>query len=509
MSANPMIIPESERYGGLKPLVFEYVDIVARIRDARQDLAQQWPQFFLYLALPWVVDPMQLSPEQKEFLEGRKREITELGFDGAEAKKRLEDVLARDKHLADCCPTLLHFSTFLDTFFITAAADAKRQGADQQRLGFAYDEFENLTYRQGRFKRIALSHIFNLNMEGNSTSFEGADAELNIRIERLDGNTIPGILGESGFQAFLHPAGIGDCFVVEEEGASEVDDLKWLFGKWQKALAFAQVLQYFQDGVVHIGYSVPLFQPNWANQIRRTGLFFLGEPRRIAYEGAEKMYMLGGREKERLTTWWKAATTERIASYVMNKKGKLRQAIYRAGTYYESSHQRVHNVERLLALAVAVESLFSPTDKGELKFRISQSAAQFIGQTPDERERVFKSISKMYDLRSMLVHGSYNVDDYDAGRFVSAGEIDEWASYLRRALLGFLTLYFRGDVLAGRDMVLQRIATANFDDAEGDKLRKEADLETLFAELSSSPGEGITASVFRSIIPQQKPPVSR
>jgi hypothetical protein len=119
-----------------------------------------------------------------------------------------------------------------------------------------------------------------------------------------------------------------------------------------------------------------------------------------------------------------------------------------------------------------------------------QSAAQFIGQDPDERERVFRSISKMYDRRSALVHGSYNVDDYDAGRFVSAEEVDEWATYLRRALLGFLTLYFRGDVQASRDPVLERIAKASFEDAEGNKLRKEAEIETLFAELSGGSRKG-------------------
>jgi hypothetical protein len=43
---------------------------------------------------------------------------------------------------------------------------------------------------------------------------------------------------------------------------------------------------------------------------------------------------------------------------------------------------------------------------------------------------------------------------------------------------------------AGRDVVLQRIAAANFDSAEGDKLSKETDLEPLFVELSSGSGKG-------------------
>jgi Apea-like HEPN len=483
LATNPMVIPESERFAGLRDLITEFVDVVAAIRDAYPKLAQEWPQFFLFLSYPWIVDETLLSDDQKQFLERRKQEIAELKFDGAAGKKKLEKVLARDKHIAECCPTLLHLANFLDSFFITATADAKRQGASQDRLDFAYSEFESLTYRQGRFKRISLSHLFNFDMEGNSATFAADNAQANVRIERLDASTIPGILGESGFQAFLHPAGIGDCFVVDEEGASAVDDYKWLLEKRQKALTFAQVLQYFQDGVVHVGYSAPFFLPNWANQIRRAGLFFLGEPRRFSYEGAKKMYMVRAAEKERLSRWWKAATTERIVNYVANKKGKLRQAIYRAGQYYESSHERADNVERLLALAVAIESLFSPSDKGELKFRISQSAAQLVGREPDEREQVFKSIAKMYDRRSALVHGSYDVDDYDAGRFVTTTEIDDWTAHVRRALLGFLALYFKGDMQASREPVLQRILSANFSDVEGDKLRKEADLETVFTEL--------------------------
>lgn len=497
MSASAMVIPEAERYAGLRPAVLGFVESVAQIRTANPDLAREWPQFFLFLIYPWILDRGQLSPEQKDFLERRRREVAALDFDGEKATKELEGILAKDTHLSECCPTLLHFANFLDMFFITATADARREGAAQDRIDFAYGEFESLIYRQGKFKRIALSHVFNFEMEGTSALFKAINPDLNIRIERLDSSTIPGILGESGVQAFLHPPGIGNCFVVEEEGSSKADDLSWLLEKWKKALAFAQVLQYFRDGVVHIGYSVPFFQPNWANQIRRNGLFFVGEPRRTPYENATKMYLLDAAEKERLAGWWEAATTERIANYLINRKGKLRQAIYRAGTYYESSHQKATNVERLLALAIAVESLFSPSDQGELKFRICQAAAQFIGRDANERKGVFESVSKMYKRRSSLVHGSYDVDDYDEGRFVTAGEVDEWASHIRKALLGFLALYFRGDIQADRDSILQRITAANFDDAEGERLREEANMEVVFAEVNRADEQGVTGAVFR------------
>jgi len=486
MSALPMAIPESERFPGLRELLFQFVETVAAIKAANPLLAQGFPQFFSFLSYPWVLEIAAQSDDQKVFLEQRRRENLALRFNGDEAKKRLEEILSNDKHIRDCCPTLLHLVNFLDSFFVTPVADATLQGASQDQLDFAYSEFENQTYGQGRFKRIALSHLFNFEMDGNSATFSSNDARLNIRLERLDASTIPRILGESGAQAFLHPIGIGNCFVVEEEEASAVDDFTWLVEKRQKALAFAQVLQYLQDWVVHVGYSVPFFQPSWANQIRRSGLFFLGQPRRIPYEGASRRYKIGSAENDKFGKWWKAATSERIVQYIGNKKGKLRQAIYRAGQYYESSHERTDNVERLLALAVAVESLFSPSDKGELKFRISQSTAQLIGKDPEEREEIFKSISKMYDRRSALVHGAYDVDAYDAGEFVTATEIDQWSAYLRRSILAFLALYFRGELQATRDPVLLRIAKANFNDVDGDALRKDADIETVFAELANA-----------------------
>jgi hypothetical protein len=486
MATNPMIIPIAERYAELRGFLAMYVDVVATIRDGNPNLAQQFPQFFLFLVYPWLVDRAPLSQDQTTFLERRQREIEQLKFDGETARKQLEEILGSDKHLAECCPNPLYLANFLDTFFITPVADAKRQGMSKERLDFAYDEFDSLTYHQGRFKRIALSHVFNLDMEGNSEVLEALHPQANIRIERLDANTIPGILGESGFQAFLHPAGVGDCFIVEEEGASSADDFQWLIEKQRKAFTFVQVLQYFQDGVVHLGYSVPVFQPGWANQIRRTGLFFLGEARRRPYENGTKPYRIVAAERERLGMWWRGATSEPIAGYLANKKGKLRQSIYRAGQYYESSHERADSVERMLALAIALESLFSPSDRGELKFRICQSAAQFVGTTPSERDQTFASISKLYDRRSALVHGTYNVDDYDAGTFVTAGEIENWASVVRRALLGFLTIYFRGNKEAARDPILQQIAACNFDDTKGAELRESADMHRFFAGITPS-----------------------
>lgn len=490
MATSPMVIPVVERFGNLKQILFEYVEIIAAIRNANPNLVEQQPSLFSFLVFPWVVDYAQLSPAQKDFLERRKLQVGELRFDGERAKGVLEEILAGDKHLAECCLNAVILANYLDSYFIKPVTDAKSAGTTQAQVDFAFTEFERQTYHQGRFRRIALSHLFNFNMAGDSVTFEDeAETIGNIRIERIDPSTIPQILGESGFQAFLHPLDAGNCFVVEEEGASGVDDFQWLSVKRSKAYFFAEVLQYFRDGVVHLGYSVPFFLPNWAHQIRRQGLFFMGNPRRVAYQAGKKPYFMSEADKEQLRLWWKAVTTPAVLEALEDKKGKLRQATYRAAQYYEASHERTEPVERLIALAIGMESLFSPGDQGELNYRISQLAAQFVGKDAKERKEIFSSVKEMYSRRSKLVHGAYDVEKYDKGEFVTADEIDRWAVYLRRACLGFIALYLRaylaGKKVEPREPILDAIAEANFNDAAGEKLREESDIEKLLTEVST------------------------
>jgi hypothetical protein len=272
--------------------------------------------------------------------------------------------------------------------------------------------------------------------------------------------------------------------VLEEEGASDVDDVQWLHERRQKALFFAQVLQYHKDGVVHLGYSTPVFLPDWAGQVRRSGVFFLGELRRSPYESGKTPYSVDAAAKEGLERWWSAATARPTLDALANKTGKLRQAIWRAGDYYESSHRRTDSVDRLIALAIGFESLFSPGDRAEINFRICQTAAQFLGENPAERQQIFSDLKGMYRRRSEIVHGSYDLDKYLSGEFVRAAELDVWAGYLRGAIVGFLALYLKTrDV--GRDRILERVTNLNFDDSKRIELREESDLDSAFRQIAS------------------------
>jgi hypothetical protein len=58
---------------------------------------------------------------------------------------------------------------------------------------------------------------------------------------------------------------------------------------------------------------------------------------------------------------------------------------------------------------IAAESLFlseiGERDRGELRFRLSTRVASLIGDSLDERLRVWKFMRAAYDARSVIVHG--------------------------------------------------------------------------------------------------------
>jgi len=478
MAATRMVIPTSERYSKLKEVISKYVELLASIRTQNPNLIPHRATTFLLLAYPWLADDLATTPDQKAVLVRNRQLFSGLGFNGEEIKNELEETLAQDKHLRECCPTPIHLASYLDKAVVTPLATAKLDGFSLDKLDFVFSEFESSTYHQGRFKRILLTHLFNFDMEANSATVG------DVRIERIGPETILRILGETGPRAFLHPKAIGNCFVVEEEGASAVEDTAWMSEKREKAIWFGELLQYYKDGVVYTGYSAPYFSPEWANEVRRWGLFFLGSTRQLAYERGAKPYMMTTLDREALEIRWNLMQDPRIESALRNKKGELRAAMYRAAEYYEASHERPSPAERLIALAISLESLFSPSDKGELRFRIAQSAAQFIGNDLDERKKIFASLKEMYDKRSALFHGSYDLAKYEQGTFVTAEQIDEWSSYIRRAYVAFLTLHLRGE--NSRTNILNLIGEASFDSAGGEELRRRANVEVLIEELRSA-----------------------
>ena len=61
--------------------------------------------------------------------------------------------------------------------------------------------------------------------------------------------------------------------------------------------------------------------------------------------------------------------------------------------------------ESFLMFMIALECLILPKQDTELSYRLSQRAAWFLGNTPDERKDIKKLIKELYNIRSKIVHG--------------------------------------------------------------------------------------------------------
>ena len=317
-------------------------------------LAVQPRDAFWALCLPWIIELEVPNAESQllSLVQARKIEVLEAGFEGEKIVEGLVNIKASDSHLCECCPTLALLARHFSRNFLSDAVAFIETESDGGRLEQLYEAFEKMTYEQGRFRRSSFTHVFNLDIDGR-------DIEIgDVRIIRLNPDFKGTVLGEQTQEPFLHPPGLGDCFIYSNEAAGVENDESWLQAKRSVAYQFVMLLQYFKSGLVHIGYTSYAFFPQWTHHIRREGLFFIGDPRRIPYQGGRALYRIGSEEQGLLTKYWNAMKTPQIADAINDRSSKLRQAILRAGEYYEKSHETEDAPERLINLAVALEALF-------------------------------------------------------------------------------------------------------------------------------------------------------
>lgn len=161
----------------------------------------------------------------------------------------------------------------------------------------------------------------------------------------------------------------------------------------------------------------------------------------------------------------------------------FRQASLRAGDYFESSLRYESPVERLIALSIALEALFSPGDTHEYSFRIAQTASQLLGRSPEQKRQIYKDLRDLYNRRSELMHGTYNVKKVYDGTYVTHEEIERWSSLIRDGVLRFFTLFLRGkctrdDLMNFRNELLM----SALDPSAAEILQKQSDVDLFLEE---------------------------
>jgi Apea-like HEPN len=477
MVLSDLIVPRERRSAQLKEQVLTLVDAVAQ--QVAHDPALNEEAFpFVRLVSPWLADLSVIDKAQREATEAQKSHLIASGFLGEKHSGMLQAILASDTHLRACCRTTLVLAFYLDRSIINPAVDVRNTGGSLEKLDSLYERFESLTYDQGQYARTAYTHIFNLRIDTEEVDLGGG-----MRLVQVHESVVPMLLGEApALRSFLHPPATGNVFLsCTQTGESAVSDEEWQSVVRARAHELVTVLQYLKDGIVNVGYSVLDFKPAWVNELRKFGLVFIGDPRRLAYKGGTDRYELDSDCLCQLNRWRAALNLDSIKARMHSFNSQLRLTIERAGTYYEGSHERTQADERLISLSIALESMFSPNDQSELSYRICQFASLLLGGDASERLAIFDSFREMYKLRSKLVHGTYDVQKYKNSTFVTEDRLREWANLIRRGILSFVVLYLRGWDETRR--LHDRLEATCFDERTGVALRAEAQIEPFLLEL--------------------------
>ena len=465
-------IPSGERFPHLEAILRDWTEILVRMKRKTDKFA------FVNYLITLAYGAASFPPTNRELLEVA--EDSGLRIDAL--TERLRTILDQDAHLRACCVDRLTLLYYLDRYFINDMASLQASGGPAP-FAERYDGFVELTYNSGRFDRACFLHPFNFATTLPSLQFD------EIVILKLDFANINKLLGQRPLTNFYQRPELGECFIVvrgHDGYGDSADPAGWAHECLKGISPFVQFLQYFKDGLTYVDYYVPHYTPEWVNVIRKgEGVFYLGNPRRTAYEGGAKNYTLEAQELDRATTLWKKH--RRVVMPALAERTRFRETIWRAGDFFEGSFTKETAYERLLALAIALEALFSPGDNRELTFRLCQGASQLVGRSKEHRIYIYAELTRLYRLRSKLVHASYSIEDFINGRFVSHVEIDRWSGIVREAILRFIVLLQRGyNAKDGKDRLHRDLLDSALDQQKGDELREKSDYEQFFNSIVDS-----------------------
>lgn len=72
---------------------------------------------------------------------------------------------------------------------------------------------------------------------------------------------------------------------------------------------------------------------------------------------------------------------------------------------FNYARQRFTDEDRVIDYWISLESLILPTEEAELSFRAPLRVAYLLGDSPEERAKIYHGLRQSYSLRSWLVHG--------------------------------------------------------------------------------------------------------
>jgi len=179
--------------------------------------------------------------------------------------------------------------------------------------------------------------------------------------------------------------------------------------------SFITALRLFKHG--DVSYNAVLYYSKvWRISYSATGPF-------VRIVRSSSKYVLDSSDVECFKNFWKAFE-KTINSFPNNIKFSLR--------WFNKSYLEFNEIDRLLDLAIALETLFQT---GE---RLDLYVAHFIGKNSEERKEIWKDMDKLRKIRGAIVHRGY----YDVDR----GFVDRIEDYYRRSAKIFIESLSEGKI---------------------------------------------------------------
>lgn len=380
----------------------------------------------------------------------------------------LQDLLASDPHLRATCLDAAKLAGALEVILLDHIIDNSAVLAGGPELDELITEYLIGELFSRDYTRTLYFRVDNLFMKRPAFPVPPLNASLSFVADL----SILHITGEPTPTSTLHLPNTGNTFLVFEDTGFG-NDTDWWRDRWTDANTVVTVLKYLKYGIIDIDYSVIHFAPNWVNHVRKYGISMGGRPRT---DVQEDHFTLNEAGHTTVVRYLNAAL--RYRPVLENLQPPLRRSTATAGNYYEGHHRRTTPEDQLIDLVIALESLFSPSDKGELRFRISLNAALLLGNDAEDRTGIMDFVKNMYDHRSALVHGGKSP-------FVSGGlttaDVARLGDLVREAILRLGVLYVRGQ--QDRDQVLNEILQGAFNNTLLEGIRKRSELEVFLAEV--------------------------
>ncbi|WP_454061887.1 hypothetical protein [Candidatus Nitrospira salsa] len=370
----------------------------------------------------------------------RIKEVLERGLTIEFVRNSLSEILSKDPYLQKCCGNIDGLAHTLDVLFFNLLPDETFHepiSLPDRNI----EDFDRQLYKSGEFAKYAFFHLFNFTSSNDDLP---QPPYPDWKILQMESRVIAQLLGENTFLSFLSPPDAGNYFLVapDTEGFNVESLSEWLNRRWNDSSPFRQILQYSRDGIVDIDYVVPYFNPPWVNLIQRRGIYYSGMPRQHPTTPHLEYLLLPG-DKERIKLLW--LLYQRHADRISSMNTTLRKAISTAGDFYEDCHKKANRIEQFSNLIIALEALYTPSDKGELTFRISQSCSLLLGDNSDSMKNTFEFLKSMFRKRGKLFHGQYSPSTNDPEKFLKSEDLLRLISLVRQSILKFLTLYVSGE----------------------------------------------------------------